>query len=203
MMYPMKKLAKIVKSNSHVDYVGRVIDSLDADDPPAAGDYGFAQFVKIPLPDEAQVIGVIYNSQLVNPDYGNFGPRLSPISDLSVLSPDFLNEQGLLIGILLLGWRDLAAGANHHGVPRQVVPVNQDIYRLADEEVGQFHQDGSGRLHLHYYSQIITHAGLFGLTLIEAILAQLESGCASEERQRLCVLKQALVWQRTIGGMRL
>ncbi len=44
----MSKIAKIVSSNSHVDYMGRVIDQLDVDAPPAAEDYGFAQFVSLP-----------------------------------------------------------------------------------------------------------------------------------------------------------
>jgi hypothetical protein len=198
----MTKLAKIVKSNSHVDYVGRVIDRLDADEPPAPSDYGFAQFVSMPLDDGSEVVGVIYNSQLINPEYGNFGPRLSSAADNSVLSPDYLNEQGLLLGILLLGWID-AEGKSHQTVPRRVIPVNQEIYRLEDEGVRRFHLDGDGRVRLHYYSQITTHAGPFGPALMEAIINQLEPACEPEERQRLCVLKQALVWQRTVGNQRL
>ncbi|MGA9997085.1 MAG: hypothetical protein WBP93_16830 [Pyrinomonadaceae bacterium] len=194
------KIAKIVKSNSHVDYVGRVIDQLDAAEPPAATDYGFAQFVSMPL-EAQEVVGIIYNSQLANPDYGNYGPRLSPAPDLSVLSPDYLNEQGLLVGILLLGWREGAVV--HQTVPRRVIPVNQEIYRMTDEAVQSFHKDADGHVQLHYYSQIIAHAGLFAVPLIEAIIEQLEPACAPDERQRLCVLKQALVWQRTVGGMRL
>jgi hypothetical protein len=199
----MIKLAKIVKSNSHVDYVGRVIDALDADEAPAATDYGFAQFVAMPLADGSEVVGVIYNSQLINPEYGNFGPRLSSVADNSVLSPDYLNEQGLLIGILLLGWRDVAAKSNRQSVPRRVIPVNQDIYRMTEADVHSFHLNADGHIHLHYYSQIMTHAGPFSASLIEAIIEQLEPACAAEERQRLCVLKQALVWQRTVGGQRL
>lgn len=198
----MLKLAKIIKSNSHVDYVGRVIDALDAGEAPSPSDYGFAQFVSMPLDDE-EVVGVIYNSLLANPDYGNYGPRLSPLPDLSVLSPDYLNEQGLLIGILLLGWHDMETGTNHQGVPRRVVPVNQEVYRMGPETVVRFHQGADGRVHLHYYSQVIAHAGPFSVPLIEAIIEQLEPACAPEERQRLCVLKQTLVWQRTVGGMRL
>ena len=57
-------IAKIVKSNSHIDYVGRVIDSLDVENPPTSDDYGFAQFVSLPLEDGEEVIGVIYNSML-------------------------------------------------------------------------------------------------------------------------------------------
>ncbi len=123
------KIAKIVKSNSHVDYIGRIIDALDADAPPQSSDYGFAQFVSMPLEDKTEVIGVVYDSQLANPDYANFGPRLSSLADLSVLSPDYLNEQGVLVGILLLGWRDETAKV-HQSVPRRVIPANQDVYRL-------------------------------------------------------------------------
>lgn len=197
----MLKLAKIVKSNSHVDYVGRVIDRLDADAPPEASDYGFAQFVALPLGDEAEVVGVIYNTQLANPEYGNFGPRLSSSSELAVLSPDYLNEVGVLVGVLLLGWRDGAT--NHHGVPRRVIPVGQDVYRLDPDAAQQFHAAPDGAVQLRYYSQIIAHAGAFAVPLIEAIIEQLEPACAPADRQRLCVLKKSLVWQRTLGSVRL
>jgi hypothetical protein len=64
-------IARIVSSNSHIDYVGRVIDDLDAEDPPGAEDYGFGQFVSL-SPGEEDVIGVIYDSILVNPEYASF-----------------------------------------------------------------------------------------------------------------------------------
>jgi len=194
------KIAKIVKSNSHVDYVGRIIDVLDTDAPPRASDYGFAQFVSLPIEDTLEIIGVIYDTQLVNPEYGSFGPRLSPRAELAVLSPDYLNEQGVLVGILLLGWRE--NGAAQHGVPRLVIPVNGDVYRLDDDKMQEFHRNREGQVQLHYYSQVMAHAGAFALPLIEAILEQLEPACAPEERQRFCVLKKSLVWQRTLGGLR-
>lgn len=195
------KIAKIVSSNSHIDYVGRVIDALDADHPPQAEDYGFAQFVTLPVSAQTDVVGIIYNSQLINPDYGHFGPRLSPPADLSLLSPDYLNEQGVLIGILLIGWRE---GETHtSGVPRRVIPVGQEVHRMNETQMRGFHQDAKGNLQIHYYSQVIAHAGPFALPLIEAVIEQLEPSCSAEERQRLCVLKKSLVWQRTLGGMRL
>src|SRR5256714_1843793 len=111
----MSRIAKIVKSNSHVDYVARVIDELDADEPPAPEDYGFAQFVAVPLAEGEEAVGVVYDTQLANPDYGSFGPRLSSHAELKVLSPDFLHEQGVLLGILLLGWRSRAGRAESNG----------------------------------------------------------------------------------------
>jgi len=196
------KIAKIVKSNSHVDYVARVIDALDSDAPPAETDYGFAQFVSIPLVD-TEIIGVIYNSALVNPEYGSFGPRLSPAPELAVLSPDYLNEQGILLGILLVGWRDLQTLKTHQGLPRRIVPVNQDVYSLADTEMFSFHADSTGKVQLHYYSQVITHTGMFALPLLETFIGQLEQVSNAEDIKRLGVLKQSLVWQRTFGGLRL
>jgi hypothetical protein len=196
-----KRIAKIVASNSHVDYVGRVIDRLDAGNAPASDDYGFAQFVEMPVSVGESVVGVIYDTQLVNPDYGSFGPRLSPREELSILSPDYLNEQGVVVGVLLLGWRD--AEGTHHTVPRRVIPVGQEVFALADEDALKFHRDAKGQLRLHYYSQVVAHAGAFALPLLEAILESLERGASAEERQRFCVLRKSLAWQRSLGGVRL
>ena len=196
------KIAKIVSSNSHIDYVGRVIDSLDVSEPPAAEDFGFAQFVRLPVEDETETVGVIYNSMLVNPEYASFGPRLSPKPELGNFSPDYLNEQGFLIGILLLGFKD-KDGKILHGFPRRAVPAGQDVFKIDESEVRRFHTDESDCLQIHYYSQIVAHAGLFAVPLLEAIIEQLSLDCSESDKQRLGVLKQTLAWQRTLGGMRL
>lgn len=203
----MTRIARIVKSNSHVDYVGRVVDKMDASEPPAADDYGFAQFVRLPLDGGGdEVVGVIYDTQLANPDYGTFGPRLSSHAELAVLSPDYLNEQGVLVGILLVGWREASedgkTATTRHGVPRRVIPVGQDVFKMEAREVAEFHRAG-GELMMHYFSQVIAHAGAMALPLVEAVIEQLEPLCAAAERQRLCVLKKSLSWQRTLGGARL
>jgi hypothetical protein len=196
------KIARIVSSNSHIDYVARVIDALDVAAPPSSEDYGFAQFVKLPLEDETQIVGVIYDSMLVNPEYSNFGPRLSPKPELGSFSPDYLNEQGFLIGILLLGAIDKSKKITH-GVPRRVVPAGQDVYKIEADEIKKFHADSNDCLQIHYYSQIVAHAGLFAVPLLESIIEELSLDCSDSDKQRLGVLKQTLAWQRTLGGMRL
>ena len=196
------KIAKIVKSNSHIDYIGRIIDELDTAAPPRVEDYGFAQFVSLPFGDETEIVGVIYNSLLVNPEYAHYGPRLSPKPELGSFSPDYLNEQGFLIGILLLGTIN-GEGRILHGVPRRVVPAGQDVYKIETGEVKKFHTDENDCLQIHYYSQIVAHAGLFAVPLLEAIIEQLSLDCSAEDEKRLGVLKQTLAWQRTMGGMRL
>jgi hypothetical protein len=126
-------IAKITKSNSHVDYFARVLDSLETSANLSPSDFQFGQFVKIAV-GPTEVIGVIYNSQLINPEYGNYGPRLSTPSNLNVVfSPDYLNEQGVLISILLLGWRD--TDGNYQDVPRVVLPINSHVETMSDAEV--------------------------------------------------------------------
>jgi hypothetical protein len=195
------KIARIVSSNSHLDYVGRVIDELDSNQPPNADDYGFAQFVKIEITAESLIVGIIYDSILINPEYANFGPRLSPKPELSSFSPDYLNEQGILINILLLGSTE--NGKTLQGVPRRIVPAGLEVSVMTREEIVKFHSDETGGLQLHYYSQIVANAGVSASSLIESIVEQLSLTATETEKNRLNVLKHSLVWQRTVGGMRL
>jgi hypothetical protein len=195
------KIALILSSNSHLDYIARIIDKADSSDAPEAGDYGFAQFVKMPFNGEDAIIGVMYNSLLINPDYANFGPRLSPRSENTAFSPDFLNEQGIMIGILPLGSSE--NGKAFQGIPRRILSPGQEVFAMAKDEIADFHRSSDGSMNIHYFSQIQTHAGLIGASLIEAILGQLDQMAGEKDKSRLNVLKESLIWQRTMGGMRL
>lgn len=193
-------IAKIIKSNSHVDYAARVLNSLEASELPEINHYQFGQFVKIKL-NGSDVIGVIYNSQLINPEYGNYGPRLSTPPDLNaVFSPDYLNEQGILIGILMLGWR--TDQERYQSAPRMVLPINSEVETMSEDEIRAFHHDENGAVQLSYYSQIVTHAGSFAFQLLSTIVDELDKLTTERERARLNVLRRSLVWQQTIGTMR-
>src|SRR5215831_7399305 len=114
-------IGKIVKSNSHVDYAGLVYNELETAETPKSDDYMFGQFVRVPH-NGVETVGVIYNSLLINPEFGNYGPRLStPPENNAIFSPDYINEQGVLIGILLIGWRK--DSQNQQRIPRAVLPA--------------------------------------------------------------------------------
>lgn len=190
------KIAKIVSSNSHIDYIARVIDARETDTPPTSEDHGFGQFVGL----DGNIVGVIYDSRLVNPEYGSFGPRLAPRA--AHVNPDFVHEQGVLIGILLLGAIDRSGNAIH-GIPPTIVPPGSDVRKLDESEVGRFHSGTDGAVHLHYYSQVVANAGQFAIPLLGSIIDQLAARCTESEAQRLRVLKDSLIWQGTFGGMKL
>jgi hypothetical protein len=192
------KIARIVSSNSHIDYVARVIDSLDAEDPPDSKDYGFGEFVSVGLEDE-RLVGVIYDSRLVNPEYANFGPRLSPSPALENFTPDFINEQGILIGILLIG--TLKAGSiSEHAIPDRVVPPGTEVETMGSEEIARFHRNEKGEARLKYYPQLIAGAGRFGVPIIRSIIKQISPDFDEEGRRKLEVLSRSLQWQHTFSG---
>ena len=199
------KIATIVSSNSHVEYLARVVDSLDSNEPPPADAYGFGSFVVIePGNERGAVVGSVYNSLLMNPDYANYGPRLSSKEELASFSPDFLDEQGCLLAVILLGSLG-AAGERHQGIPYTVIPAGADVRIMTESEIEEFHIDGNGSISLKYYSHIIGQAGSFAFPLLEAIIERLGGlkACRTEDRSKLDVLRRSLAWQRTVGGIRL
>lgn len=194
------RIAKIVRSNSHVDYVARVFGPREIAEDVTPNDYRFGQFVKI-AGHGGEVVGVIYNSFLINSAYGDFGPRLSTSQEQNaIFSPDYLNEQGVLIGLLLVGWHD--GQAYQQGLPREVLPLNADVETLSDEEVCAFHHTPSNGLELKYYNHVTTHAGYFTFQLLSTIVDQLEVLCEDRDRARLQVLRKSLAWQQTMATMR-
>ena len=167
-------------------------------------DYGFGTFVSIEADDSGKIVGVVFNSMLINPDYAGFGPRLSPASDLASFSPDFLNEQGSLLAIMLLGRFDSSEAASQ-GIPLPVIPAGQDVSLLSAGEFQAFHKDAEGRIVLGYFSQVVAHAGVFAHPLLEKVIDELSALNKSSDLdlKRLAVLRRSLVWQRTVGQMRL
>jgi hypothetical protein len=142
------------------------------------------------------MVGLIYNSQLINPEFGRLGPRLSSSAEMNaVFSPDLVNEQGIFIGLLLVGWTE-SDGTRHQGIPRTVIPVNSDVTTMSDEEVRAFHTDKRERLAMRYYSHVLTHARQFAPQLLLAVLDQLEGLFGNQSRSEIAVLRRTLNWQQ-------
>ena len=198
-----KDIARIVASNSHVDYVARVIDTLDVAEPPRPEDYGFGTFVRMESPGNPPVAGVVYNSLLVNPDYSNFGPRLSESSELAGFSPDFLNEQGCLLAIIALGV--FADDSANQRIPQGIIPPGTPVRVMSDQEFVLFHTSKSKKVSLDYFGRVVATAGPFAIDLVERIIDRIHRSPlgAEEDVASLEVLRRSLVWQRTVGDLRL
>jgi hypothetical protein len=200
------RLGKVVKSNSHCDYVVQLDDKMDADQPPQPDDYGFGSFVKLEehTGDRHWAVGLVYNSQLFNPMFLNMGPRLSSEPD-PVFTPDLISETRTLLWTILIGTLEQQDGQvfGLHGIPKVVVPVNTPVHTMSSQEIHQFHRNLAQRPQFCYYSLLLRCGGTFAAQLTEQVLQQLINSqlfTGSDERA-LAVLCKELSWKNTLGAM--
>ncbi|NER83886.1 MAG: hypothetical protein F6K42_30955 [Leptolyngbya sp. SIO1D8] len=200
-----QRIGKVVKSNSHCDYVIQVDDHHDVVHPPHPEDYGFGQFVALEDGDRHWAVGLIYNSQLFNPMFLNNGPRLSSEPD-PMFTPDLISETRTMLGVVLVGSLETQNQSTYgrHGIPKEVVPVNTDVYSLDAETIYHFHRTVDGSPQFCYYSHLLHAGGLFAAQLTQQVLTELiESNLFTGADQRaLTVLCKELSWKNTMGAMR-
>jgi hypothetical protein len=191
-------IGKLVKSNSHTDYICQIYAPGEVKTPPAPADYAFGTFVRIPLDNAANdLVGLIYDTQLFNPDFGNLGPRLSPAPDLAVFSPDYLAEKAKLIGITAVG--TLAPdGATTHGVPLLAAQIDALVERMDDSVVRTFHCASGGGVRLGYVPLLLSLGSPLARHLLLHVVDRLTVLFPNQEAH-LSVLRGELAWQAMVG----
>ncbi|HIK16252.1 MAG TPA: hypothetical protein IGS53_13345 [Leptolyngbyaceae cyanobacterium M33_DOE_097] len=199
------RLGKVVKSNSHCDYVVEVDDERSRENSPKPEDYGFGRFVTLKAKDCPTTVGLVYNSQLFNPMFLNMGPRLSSEPD-PLFTPDLIVETRTLLGIALIGTLETTDDVQHgiHGIPRIVIPVNTPVCQMSDQEIYRFHLNQSERPQFCYYSHLLRSGGMFAAQLIHQVLEELiamELFDGADQRA-LAILCKELSWKTTMGAMR-
>jgi hypothetical protein len=197
------RLGKVVKSDSHCEYVIQVDDDMEVVTPPQPEDYGFVRFVKLETSDRHWGVGVIYNSQLFNPLYLSTGPRLTTAPD-PLFTPDLIRDTRTLLWIVLIGTLETQATPVYgcQGIPRLVVPVNTPVEAMSEHEVHDFHLDQHQRPQFNYYIHLLRSGGAFASQLVEQILAEISPLFEGSDRRSLEVIMKELSWKHTMGSMR-
>jgi hypothetical protein len=192
-------IGKLVKSNAHTDYVCQIYGPGEIESPPAAADHGFGNFVHIPLEGDDRLVGLIYDTVLLNPDFGSLGPRLSPASDLAVFSPDYLVEKVTLVGITAVG--TLSAGdTSAHGVPALAAQIDSLVERMDEEDVRAFHRTDGGGVRLGYAPLLLSLGTPLARHLLLRVVDRL-AGLFPDQASHLDVLRGELAWQTVIGPL--
>ena len=205
------QIGTIVNSNSHIDYLCQVFGPVERKERPTPDAHAFGAFVAIALSDgaadqlpgmaasldspAAELIGVVYNTLLVNPDFGNLGPRLTSREEQAVFTPDLMDEKATLVGVLALGWRD--ADGPQQGVPRLAAEVGAAVRRLSDEEALQFHRDARGRLRLRYAATLLGLNNPLAPALLLEIIDRLH-GLFPQEQAILQVMRNNVAWKAMV-----
>lgn len=200
------KVGKVVKSNSHCDYVVQLDDKADVERPPEADDYGFGSFVKLEEPAGRHwAVGLIYNTLLFNPMFLSNGPRLSSEPD-PLFTPDLINETRTLLGTVLIGTLQQEGDRFYgvHGIPRIVVPVNTPVSIMSGEEIHGFHLNPDRQPQFCYYSHLLRCGGSFAAELTQQVLRDLVSSqfFSGSDQRALEILCKELAWKNTVSAMR-
>lgn len=160
-------IGKIVKSDSHINYVCQIYGPREVEIEPTPGDYAFGRFVRVPVRSRQSddpglaldvalgisqepvtyAVGVIYDTILLNPAFGSLGPRLSNETQVELFSPDYISEKAVLIYVMVLGMMEQHPAGNGttewsspvHGVPLLSLELGSEIETMTDDEVRAFH----------------------------------------------------------------
>lgn len=190
------RIGKIARSSSHIDYVCQVYQPGEVAEAPQPADHAFGTFVRIVTGSPVAIAGLIYNTILMNPDFGSLGPRLSPAQDLAIFSPDYLNEKATLVGIVAIGTVG-ADGLVHQGVPPLTALIDAPVESMSPEEVCAFHADGAGSVRLGYAPVLIAHGSPLASYLLLNIIDRLQDLCPQASPQ-LEVLKASVAWRAAV-----
>ena len=193
-------IGKLSKSNSHTDYVCQIHGPGEIASPPSPADHAFGTFVRIPVsPHHGDLVGIIYDTVLLNPEFGNLGPRLSPLSDLAVFSPDYLAEKVTLVGITVVGMLSPDSTPTQ-GVPPLAAQIDAPVARMDADDVRAFHQTPSGSVQVSYTPLLLAVGSPLARHLLLHVIQDLES-LFPTQGATLAVLRNELAWQTTIGPL--
>jgi hypothetical protein len=196
-------LGKVVKSNSHCDYVVQLDTQNDVNNPPKTEDYGFGQFVKFES-SRHWAVGIVYDSQLFNSSFLNSGPRLTSAPD-PIFTPDLVQDTCVLLSVALVGSLQSDGGSTYglQGIPRVVIPANTPVSQMDIAEIHSFHRSADRQPQFTYYGHLLRSGGAFAGQLTQQVLSELIATelFSGGEQRALQLLRRELLWKSTMGSM--
>jgi hypothetical protein len=196
------RIGSIVSSNSHLDYVVEVFKERECDRPPELHEREFGQpvFIRKTIDGtEHAVMGVIYDTQLVDPDQGRTGPRLAQ-DDQAQFTPGYIEERTTLAGVALLGTATITEDGTitdpTHQMPRWTLEVEDTVFHCPDELTATFHTVDE-QLQLAYIDRLVDIAGDLGAEVIAGIIDRLRTTLPDDDANQrvLDVVEQNIQWQ--------
>lgn len=197
-------LGTVVQSRSQMDYIVEIYRERERETPPEKQDYEFGQPVYSTATvrgDEYAVIGVVYDSRLVDPDQGRDGPRLSN-PDQEMFVPGYVDEKQTLLGVAFLGYARLTPSNSTEGqnfaevrqeMPRWALDIDDSVSKLSNEGFRQFHFPDD-TLRVQYYDRLVATADRFGAEVTLSLLDRLRDETPADENM-LDVIEQKVRWE--------
>jgi len=222
-------IGKIVKSTSHINYVCQIYGPLEIEVLPNGAEYTFGHFVRVAVHSKLSdlsrnrqerdqsmdeesscyTVGVIYDTQLLNPTFGSLGPRLSTETQVELFSPDYLSEKAVLVHLIMLGMVEQYRSSSGplkihivHGIPSFPLELNSSVETMTDEDVHRFHffhdqgkvENQHDYLHMGYLPHLLAQQNSLIPLVILRIIDQLEQ-LFPQHGSLLSILKRNFAWR--------
>lgn len=204
-------IGSIVSSNSHMDYTVEIFNETDRERAPNPDECGFGQpvFVKKTIQEtEFIVVGVIYDTQLIDPDQGRSGPRLAQ-GDQPQFTPGYVEERTKFAGVSLLGTAEVSGDGTiknpNHQMPRWTLAIEDLVDQCPSDITREFHITEDGEFQIAYIERLLDVAGSLGAEVTLALVERLRELFPEEEHQRILdVIEKDVRWQSSLdrGVMR-
>lgn len=210
-----RSLGKILSSASHHRYFARVFDASDCASPPGQADITLGRLLIVestqsdllgqagssaPSSPVIRLVALLADTSLINPDASNSGPRLTiPHEQNFIFAPDYINEIGILIEILLLG--QITPSHGSQGIPPWVLPVGSLVRLMEPDEIRLFHRDPQGRFQMRYFPLLSGLVPAFASSLFRRLCDQIEPLISPSERRALSVIQRHFSNQ-ALGSLR-
>jgi hypothetical protein len=188
------EIGKIVSSNSHIEYICQIFSPNEARYPIQPADYALNTFVGLETQGYT-LVGLVTNTMLFNPDYGNLGPRLASRDEMTLFSPDLLAEKVTLVAITLIGLID-SEGNVQQGIPVISAQSDAQVRTLPTDTIAHFHHPSGSGLVLGYLSILLSNAN--PLTQVLPNLVRALGKLFPDEAPRLNLLNDNLAWKTHI-----
>lgn len=188
------EIGRIVKSNSHLEFVCQANEAGESSTPPARKDYAFGKLLAVEIENGFDLVTAVFDTILLNPDFGMAGPRLSP-TDSERLAPDQFAETATLIGLIGLGTlsRD---GQATHGVPPTTPTVGARVRNMKAEEIRSFHLPG-GKFAAAYMPHLLAHSSPLMREVVLTLFDEL-AAIFPDQSAAIAVVRGNLAWQMKV-----
>ncbi len=200
--YPV---GRVVKTNSHIEYLCRIFKELEDVQTPSSQDFAFGQFLEIVLEDHrggdlGHVIGLVFNTHVMDPDFGSPNRSQLDADTREVTLPTYMQPAFTMVEILGIGWRN-TDGAYHQTIPPYAPLINAEVRPMSDSAIRQFHQADDSGLAIDYLTALVAHSHpLVGQLAIQQLQWLQET--FPEHRDALAVIYNIVAWRSIVGVVR-
>lgn len=185
-----KKIATIIKSSSHLEYIAQVINPRKEYNLKAS-DYALGTFLLI----GHKTVGIIYDTELFNPHSLSLSAQKE---EIRIFAPDLQDEVDILLKILLLGHLEAASGDQN--LPTEPLEPGLDVNIMNKEQIKLFHLTTDSKLQVRYLLNLNNFGNKLNPGLFNCISKQLKSLLNPNQFKIIELIERDLLWTHLCGN---